>query len=398
MHENLEEIVADMLQKIQEQVPEYRAIYDPATRADIRRAVERIALISFGVLAESRRLAPEEARAVKVIGAKRSRQGLPLEALLSALRIGLKVGSDWAIEYATKLAATVDDARHILTNMSRDLVDLQVDVITAAVAGHTESQGNGASGQGRRTQSFQEVLADPNSPAEELAYQAATLGCDLRLAQRLIVLADDKENMRGPRRASEAFCKAVPTAVEVLMADASTSHVALILADATWERASRVVHDLARAHPVVALVTCALTGARQFHREYQESRDMLRLAVKLHGLRRAVEVDDLLVHWFLESPVERKERFLEKTIGPVLKEANAGLLMKVLDALLGEETQAAAARRLGIGERSFRRHQKRLKELTGLDVHDPNDHFRLKLALTTWESGETGHQLAGIRS
>jgi PucR-like helix-turn-helix protein len=383
VREQRDALAEKMVRQIEQEMPEYAAV-SRSIRMDIQRAIRGVVVIGFDALIEERLLSEAELQTIGSIGARRSHQGLALETFLSAVGVAIGVGADWTLSYATGLPTPDEvEAREGIADLARDFLDLNEQVKKAIMAGYIESQARKISKHSDQSALFKELFlgSSESEDDDDIVSRAAATGYNFRLPQRLIVLTDKNDSLRSLQKAGETFCGEIPTAIEAKITQTSHPHSVLIVAPEVWLRAVETIKRVAENFPVRALLCDEATGPSQVLTMYREAQDLVRLALKVEELDSVVEADSLLPDWVLDwIPSDVRSRFVEKVLGPLLRDVDGPLLMKELTARFKGETQPTTARRLGVTPRSLRRHLARIRELTQLDPCIPAEAFRLELA------------------
>lgn len=124
------------------------------------------------------------------------------------------------------------------------------------------------------------------------------------------------------------------------------------------------------------------SGVDGVRRSYLEARRALEVATRL-GLVGIVPYHDVMPETLLLRDSSALSVLVESTLAPLAKGGRgAAPLIETLEAYFAEVGNVAAtARRLGIGERTAVYRIARIEELTKLDLDDPDDRFRLELAI-----------------
>jgi hypothetical protein len=123
-------------------------------------------------------------------------------------------------------------------------------------------------------------------------------------------------------------------------------------------------------------------GVAGIRTSYGEALRALDVARRL-GLRGVVPYADVLPEALIGQDRATLRELVDATLGPLDGGRGGGASFEeTIRAWLDEGLSVAAtARRLDIHERTVRYRLARIQKLTGLDLHDPEDRFRLELAI-----------------
>jgi DNA-binding PucR family transcriptional regulator len=134
-------------------------------------------------------------------------------------------------------------------------------------------------------------------------------------------------------------------------------------------------------------------GLEGMRRAYLEAREALEVGMAL-GLDHVVfRFDDLLLYHFLRSEPALVDRFVEKTLGPLIAydDRRKGELIKTIDAYFRSDGSVKlAGAKLFAHPHTVTYRLKQIERLTGWSLREPEDKLRLQLALRA-------HRLAEAR-
>jgi sugar diacid utilization regulator len=221
---------------------------------------------------------------------------------------------------------------------------------------------------------------------ETMLARADALGYDLRRPHRIVVVI-------GP--AEDGFGRAVGVAVREtgigsLFAVRGREAVVLSDADRPWSR----FHTVVRRELGGGLCRVGVGGAyerpRDLPRSYHEARLALRLQSAVTG-DQATEFDRLGVYRLLADVAEpgSVERFVREWLGALLDyDAGKGseLVTTLTRYLECGRSYEATTTALAIHRSTLKYRLRRIKEISGHDLADPDTYFNLQLASRAWNT------------
>jgi sugar diacid utilization regulator len=221
---------------------------------------------------------------------------------------------------------------------------------------------------------------------ETMLARADALGYDLRRPHRIVVVS-------GP--ADDGFGRAVGVAVREtgigsLFAVRGREAVVLSDADRSWSR----FHAVVRRELGGGLCRVGIGGAyerpRDLPRSYHEARLALRLQSAVTG-DQATEFDRLGVYRLLADVGEpgSVERFVREWLGELLDyDAGKGseLVTTLTRYLECGRSYEATTSALAIHRSTLKYRLRRIKEISGHDLADPDTYFNLQLASRAWNT------------
>ncbi|MBW0113751.1 PucR family transcriptional regulator [Pseudonocardia abyssalis] len=227
-----------------------------------------------------------------------------------------------------------------------------------------------------------------------VAVRAAALGHDLNARVRCIVFAlaessDEADPVRLEKVVQEEFRSGTSTGPTAMVALSDGHVVVLDPDDGPARPGSPVKRAIAAAGRAGLIVTCGISPACQGPAavapailEARRAADVLR---RTGRTMRAISSDDLGVFGLLfsESDGLRLDRFVSHWLGPLTEyDAAAGAqLTQTLGQLLDRATMVDAASSLFIHISTLKYRAKRIEEILGVDMRDPDVAFNLRLAL-----------------
>jgi hypothetical protein len=407
LEHRLDVMVESMLVEVRSLVPEYRPPRaDAALSAAMDQAIRRSVQMVLRLWREWRpRLSPGDRVVMGMIGSQRAEQGIPLDSLLTGVRVVRSIGWSHAVEAAGELGSGPETVA-ALGDMAALLFEIVDDITTAVQSGYERVKEQRVKARERtRSQVFDDLLTGDFEEDDDIVVRARTFGFDLRRPHGLILITTVRlDQDRGAlRTAVAALLPSIGNAAEVPMVADVAPHMVLVVPSAagTWEEVVEAMERVARSQRVTAVVSAPVAGARAIHAAYRRARELLPLAVTVFRRPHVVEADELVVYQILRgSRAEDREDFLRRTLGPILHlpETQRAPLLETLDALHeGSGHTETAAAMLGVHTNTVRYRIGRIHHLTGLRYDHPPDRFKLEVAtiLLRMAGGLSGVELNG---
>lgn len=233
---------------------------------------------------------------------------------------------------------------------------------------------------------------------EEIAHQAERMGYDLGAPRTAIVIQLTGSAASGGTAAAHRRLRHAPIPpvgpVPYNRVPAYTEAERLTLfpeveVGMTRQTVVRVASEMLRAVQVpgvtaIAGISRIRAGTDSFRLTYQEAGLALSLGQALILDRRVVHFSDLGVYrLLLSAPSSEMEEFHQETLGTLAAHdrEKGSRLLPTLDAFLRAENATEAAARLNLHRNSLLYRLRRIREITGLDLDDPEVRFTLQLAL-----------------
>lgn len=222
---------------------------------------------------------------------------------------------------------------------------------------------------------------------ETMLARADALGYDLRRPHRIVVVT-------GP--VDEGFGRAVGTAmretgVGSLLAARGREVVVLSDADGSWSRFRAAVRRELGGGLCRVGVGGAYDRPSDLPRSYHEALLALRLQTAVTGEHQATEFDRLGVYRLLADVTEpgSVERFVREWLDDLLDydEGKGSELVGTLSRYLecGRSYEATTAA-LAIHRSTLKYRLRRIREISGHDLSDPDTYFNLQLAARAWKT------------
>jgi sugar diacid utilization regulator len=277
-------------------------------------------------------------------------------------------------------------------------------VVGDAVASFADGHAEAGRELVRREETLRRELVDDllrgDAHLGELVERAEPFGLDLTRAHQ-VALAQPGKRLASITAATSALERAVLDWFgdrDVLVATKEGLVVVLALADATRAPAAlgglvttgdlgKIVHGeltrLRRGSPWRVAVGRAHPGAYGIARSYEEARDGLTMASRMHLDRPIVETRDLLTYRVLARDQPALVDLVDSVLTPLDQaRGGAGPLVETLAAYFDCGCIATtAASRLYLSVRAVTYRLSRVKSLTGFDPLDPAHRFTLQTAV-----------------
>lgn len=381
------EIVATMVREMQEGVPGYWMMRSAALQADLQSAVATICDTFITLLAEDRALSEQEERVLRVIGARRARQGIAVQVLRGAVLVASRVGWRYVVECFSELdpavpaVATMGRVGERLGAFCQAALQLLTSAYhTAASQGadHGEMLAQAIAGGGGQGGAPNAMLAERFGPE---VYRPHRL---------LLVTAFDPcaDVVEGITRATVAeILELVPDAVEVPVTSSSTGHATVAAPSLAhgWRSHRPALEELAARHAALIFASGTASGPVHLRRAYERSCTLLRLARGARSAPGLVEPADLRLHNLVVEGMEDHDEFVEEVLGRVLRlpPQHRDKLLRTIASLGDVPLRGglrAASKALGVHEKTVAYRMERIVELTGLDPDLPRHRMQLVVA------------------
>jgi sugar diacid utilization regulator len=277
-------------------------------------------------------------------------------------------------------------------------------VVDDAVASFAEGHAEAGRERVRREESLRRELVEDllrgDAHLSELVERAEPFGLDLTRAHQ-VALAEPARRLSSVAAATTALERVVLDRFgdrDVLVATKDGRVVVLALADATGAPAAsgglkstgdlgKIVHGelnrLRQGSPWRVAVGRAHPGAYGIARSYEEAREGLTMAARMHLDRPIVDTRAVLTYRVLARDQPALVDLVQSVLTP-LHDARGGAepLLETLAAYFDSGCVAtAAAARLHLSVRAVTYRLDRAKSLTGFDPLDPGDRFTLQVAV-----------------
>jgi sugar diacid utilization regulator len=244
--------------------------------------------------------------------------------------------------------------------------------------------------------------------AQDAVGRARALGHDLNRAHRVVVMSTDPKHLPADdallrvREALSGTVTARGADPSPLLMPSGNDIVALVTARAAdSETLAILLRELGRRTRIGVGGVCR--SPDDFPRSYREANVALRLAQTARSGTGLMRYDDLGVYQLLSEVADPRvlEAFVRTWAGALIDYdvAHGSDLMATLSTFLevGGHYDATAAS-LTIGRSTVRYRVRRIQELTGLDLSDPDTRFQLQLATRAWATINALTQTADVQS
>jgi hypothetical protein len=349
-------VVEEVITAVGREVPAYRRPLEGSFGEGVRLGVE-VALGRFLDATHSDRALTEEERSVyERLGRGEQRQGRPVDALLSAYRVGARVSFRRFAEVALDAGLSGAD----LVALAESIFAYIDELSAASTAGWTEEQSRRAGQLDRQRQRVVDLLLAGAADAGAARSAAEGVGWDL---------ADEVVLVAAPARSSEAL--GLRLGSRALVGARSGDAVAL-----TSQSQGEVVRRLGDLFSAVAAPAglAGLPGALR----------LARLALQLPARQGPVRVQDHLVDLLLVGDPVVVRALAERRLAP-LAGTRPGTRERLADTLLAWLSHAgsrnAVAAELHLHPQTVAYRLGLLRDLFGPALDDPRARFELQVAL-----------------
>jgi sugar diacid utilization regulator len=289
-------------------------------------------------------------------------------------------------------------------NAVRAAAEAVLQVVDEAVAAFADGHAEAGRELVRREETLRRELVDDllrgDAHLSELVERAEPFGLDLTRAHQ-VALAQPGRRLPSISAATSALERVVLDRFgdrDVLVATKDGLVVVLALAEATGapsttmglattgslgETVHRELSRLRRGSPWRVAIGRAHPGAYGIARSYEEAREGLTMAARMHLDRPIVETRDLLTYRVLARDQPALVDLVQSVLNPLAQaRGGAGPLVETLVAYFECGCVAtAAAARLHLSVRAVTYRLDRVRALTGFDPLDPAHRFTLQAAV-----------------
>ena len=232
--------------------------------------------------------------------------------------------------------------------------------------------------------------------ADDAVARAQALGHDLHRPHRVIVLGIDARHITPDdallrvREALSGSLAARGTAPSPLLMQAGHTIVALVTTKAAdSDLLPSLQRDAGRKSRIGVGGVCR--SFEDFPRSYREAQVALRLAQTSREGSTIMRYDELGVYQLLSEVADPRvlDAFVRNWLGPLIDYdvAHGSDLVATLSAYLEVGgNYDSTARALTVGRSTVRYRIRRIQELSGLDLSDPDTRFQLQLAARAWST------------
>lgn len=395
--QNRDAILLLLLERIRTVVPSYRVFPDEkAEREWVRGVGDMLDLVLAAAPAGRDRLAPAEAEAVKAAGRTRAEQGVPLGAVIRSVRESRQTVMSCLYGTCARSEAVVHweglaRLDHLIGALASHIEDCLHDGWTA------RTREIEAAEETRHDRVLDRLLAGRFAREEEIYREVLTAGCDLSVAQALIVVASSERAALFETELRTRF----PASVATSRVTDVDRHVVVLVPtpdESAWHTTTAAVGRVAAANRLTVLVGGPCPGATELHSRYSVAASLLPHLAGLAGDRALVSLRDLTLPQLVVGCSAAARRTVERDLlAPVLQldEPDRTELMVVLVALVRSDfVVKAASRALGRNVKTVYEKRRDLNELLAVDLTCPGDAARVAFAVHSHEL-ENGFPFSG---
>jgi hypothetical protein len=357
------EVARQMVQAFRSEITGYTRLPESVLAGQILAVSQSNVELFFRSITELRGPTEEELVPFRESARSRAEEGLPLEDLLHAYRLGGRLG--WQ---ALLAAAHPDDYPALLA--AAELLMRYIDSVSAAVAQtYLDEHQHLVSEEERRQRALVEALVHPEREVPALRNLAERVG--FPLAERY-----------------RPFAKTLPGAAthahsQLASELRSRGVLALTEGDRVTGLATEDAEDavFGSPHGLLAL------GPPAPRAELAVALDDMRLLIgvgRREGMAGTIEIDGFLLELLLARSPDLADRLAGRVLGPLeaYAERRSSDLLETLEAFLAcELDRRQTAQRLHVHPNTLDYRLRRIAELTGLEPGRPRDLVLLELAL-----------------
>jgi sugar diacid utilization regulator len=335
-----------------------------------------------------------ELEAIGALGIRAAEQGVSAGAL-----IDLYLSAAWRLWAALPSEVLLRD-RDAVRAAAQAVLHVIDDAVATLAEGYAEAGRRMVRSEEARRRELIDDLLRGDSHLGELVERSEPFGLDLT-RPHLVVLAATDEHLPDVEAASSALERRILDWVgdrDVLVATKDGLLVVLAPANATTvgrtSPALEAVNDLGRlmhrelsrlprGRPWRVAVGRAHPGLYGIARSYEEAREALTMAGRLHVDKPVVHAHELLIYRVLLRDQPAIVDLVQAVLSPLMQaRGGAGPLLATLDAYFNTGGVATeSAKRLHLSVRTITYRLDRIKALTGYDTADPAHRFTLQAAV-----------------
>ncbi|MGI8332566.1 PucR family transcriptional regulator [Actinomadura scrupuli] len=364
---HLESVAHEMAQQIREQVPEYAQPAESEYGRRIQQTISETVEHFVGSLDR-----PEEGwhsltELYTRLGAHEARRGNGLEGMQTAMRLSSQVACRRFIKDAYRLGWS----RETLALLTDSLFLLLGIVADAAAQGYAAARGELASERERYRGRLRDLLViDPPTSREAITELARSAGWELPRTVGVVAL----------RRPVRATARLVPP---VVLADWDGAAPYLVVPDPDGPGQERLVASLMRDHPGALGPTVPLTRGAVSLRWARRAVALMERDVLPAGTVRCVEQLATLMASTSEDLIEAATTTLLAPILALPAHRRRPLAMTLLVYLQCGDNAVTTGERLHVHQQTVRYRIRRLQELYGGDLGDPDTRLDMMIALNS---------------
>lgn len=383
-------MVQSVLDGMRREVSTYAALDDDDHRVVAQGVVHTVTTF-IGLLADRRRLTPEEVEGIVAIGTVRAAQGVPAEDMLTAVRVALRWGWAHMLDRAASVPVT-GGTPAALGRLGAEAFEYMQQAAAAMARGAQEHARKGLLAQARAQREWmEEVLSGAFGSDDEALRLGAAL--DVDVAQPFVVLqvalADPERQSIDPlRRVKERLAQEAPTALEGSLRAHPMLHAVFVVPAATADDVVARAAAMADSLGVLVLASPAVAGPSALHHAYRRNCEVLHVARRAGRPPGLVDAGQFAAHRLLsmaDAAVARS--FVDDVLGPVLAlpPGRRKRLLEALEATLwGDGTRQGAGARLGRHGKTVAARLRDVERHTGLCTDRADELLLLELAVVLY--------------
>ena len=352
-----------MIEAFTEEIAGYARLPGSVIQGQIFEVSKNNVELFFRSIVEMRGPTDEELEPFRQSARSRAEEGLPLEDLLHAYRLGGRLGWRAIVD-----AATPDEHRALLT--AAELLMRYVDSVSSAVAQtYLDERQTLVSEEERRQRTLLDALLLPGSEERALRTLADRVGFRLADVYRPFALA-------LPQAPAHPHS-------ELAASLRSRGVLALTEGDRVAGLADEEAEEATLSQPGALLALGEPTPRPRLTAALDDMRLLVELGIK-EGMRGTVEIDTFLPEMLLARSPRVGRRLSRRVLGPLEEyaERRSTDLTETIEAFVecGHDRRATA-KRLHVHPNTLDYRLRRIGELTQLDTGSPDDLMLLALAL-----------------
>lgn len=378
-------LVDETLRAVSRELPEYRALPEPA-RGPLRNAVTTVYALVTAALETGNLPRPER---LDAIGAQRASQRISVPSLLRAFEIGHDMGwTALADRLSQNPPSAAKDAAYKLAGgrliAAMHELNRRVEAAHRAARERLETPA-----ERRRLDIIRDLLSGRFEDDHELLTRAQASGIDLKTPHALVIAScrQPDDHLQQLRACLTTLQGATKGSLAVSFLHATPPHAVVLIpapTEAIWQLTRRrLLHALSDHAPVSALLALppALHSPTAYHATYARLHPLVGFTATMHpGLIVDAAATDVITA--LTDDHQRLVAFVRRVCDRLLQE-DRGRRVEIADTVLrwyehGQSFQTTA-RALRLNVKTVRARVEQLATLTGRDP--ARDHVALGLAL-----------------
>lgn len=381
------ELSARALERFRCEIPEY-ALAIPAHETGVRESIQGLVRLFVRVVREERRLSPAELAVIGALASERAEQGVPLEALLSAMRLAMRVGWRDTVGWVRRQLRQ-DDLFDALGDVAFQLLEFIDDISQAVARSYLRREDHIVGERERRRRAFLSDVLNGTCEAGPSSQTAVEFGIDICASHSLILSACAPRSSASLQAAAfKQIERSLPRATHVEAFETGhRAHVVIVPSynPDSWAAALGIAREVFAETGLTGVYSEPRRGLLGVARDYRRLTRLLpwALTVGPAGSLRSDAETTLYGLLGAGSPEDRDE-FIEMTLGGLtsLSPSQRTALLDTMQALFDHGgSPSAAGRALGVHPKTVQYRIDRVSALTGLSPRVPAERLRLDLAL-----------------